>query len=162
MALLGRNSKLYRNTATYESPTWAAIDLISDLSVNFDWSEAPASARESVIEQALKAMATLEVTFMLKAKPEDASYEALMNAALSFGTIDFLVLNASNITVGARGWRADMQVFSSSEDQGLQTAIYESMRLKPSIITHAVKAARVATGPVLTYSTPGEDGGTFA
>lgn len=168
MGLLGRNAKLYwQSGGTYEAPVWVENSLISDLSDTFDWTEAPASARESVIEQALKAMANLEVTFMMKAKPEDASYEAFMNAAISnaltsTGLLDILCLRGSKETVGARGWRFDAQVFSASDDQGLQVTIYESMRLKPIIISHVVKAARVATGPVLTYSLPGETGGSFA
>lgn len=168
MGLLGRNSKLYyQSGGSYEAPTWVENTLVSDLSVTFDWSEAPASARESVIEQTLKAMANLEITFMMKAKPADAIYEAFMNAVLSdaltsTGLLDILVLNASNETVGARGWRADMQIYSASEDQGLQTTVYESMRLKPIIVSHSVLAARVATGPILTYSAPGEEGGSFA
>jgi hypothetical protein len=162
MAKLGLNAKLYRNTSTYEAPSWSEVTLISDLSVNPSWDEADASARESRVKQSVKTLMALEVSGRLKKKPLDGNYEAFMDALLSDDVLDLLVLDGDKDTEGNRGWRCDFQVFSANEDQGMGNALYEEISLKPSITDHAAKAARIGSGGSLTYSVPGEDGGTFA
>lgn len=163
MAKLGLNAKLYwRSAGSYESPTWTENTLISDLSQSAAWGEAEANARESRIEQAVKAMLGLEWTGKLKKKPLDATYEAFMNAFLSDEVLDLLILDGDKDVEGNRGWRIDAQIFDASEDQSMTNALYEDIRIKPIIITHAALAVKVAAGPLLTYSTPGVNGGTFA
>lgn len=163
MAKIGLNAKLYwRSAGSYASPTWTEATLISDLTVNPTWDEADASARESRIKQTVKTLLALEINGRLKTKPLDATWEAFMNAMLSDGTLDLLVLTGDKAVEGNRGWRADFQVFSGSQDQSMANALYEDLVLKPSVETNAVLAVKVAAGGVLTYSVPGENGGVFA
>jgi hypothetical protein len=158
---IGLNAKAYRNTGNYNTPTWSEITLISDLTVNPTWEEADASARESRVKQTVKTMINVEITGRLKKKPGDTNYEAIMNAALSDDALDMLVLDDTNTTNNARGWRMDAQIFSVSEDQSMSNYMYEDIRILPSITTNPVKAVLV-TGGNLTYSTPGTTGGTFS
>lgn len=163
MAKIGLNAKLYwRSAGSYGSPTWTEASLVSDLSVNVTWDEADASARESRIKQMVKTLLTLEFTGRLKKKPLDATYEAFMNAVLSDGVLDVLVMDGDKAVEGNRGWRCDAQVFSATEDQAMSNALFEDIVLKPSVETNPALAVKVDAGGVLTYSTPGTNGGTFA
>lgn len=163
MAKLGINAVIYwRSAGSYGSPTWTAVDIISDLAVNPSWDEADASSRESRIKKSVKTVLGLEFSGRMKKKPDNAAYEAFMNAMLSDDALDVLVLDDDKDTVGARGWRCDVQVFSANEDQGMSTALYEDIVLKPTCSDNAAKAVLVGAGPALTYSTPGTAGGTFA
>jgi hypothetical protein len=159
---IGINAKAYRNTATYEAPTWSEIDLISDLTVGLTWDTADANARESRIKQNVKTLLGLEVTGKLKKRPLDANYEAFMNAIISDDILDLLILDGPNDEEGVRGWRIDSQITSGSEDQSLGNALYEDITIMPSLAEHNPLAVLVDSGGTLTYSTPGVDGGTFA
>lgn len=161
MPELGINAKLYRNTGNYATPAWSEVTLIADLTVNPSWEEADASARESVVKQTAKTMLNVEVTGRLKKKPGDANYEAFMDGCLNFSALDLLILDGANNTNNSRGWRMDCQIFSITEDQGMSNALYEEIRILPSITSNPVKAVKVTSGN-LTYSTPGTTGGSFA
>lgn len=163
MAKLGMNAKLYwRSAGTYGAPTWTEASIISDVTIDVTWDEADASARESRITQVVKTMLPLSVTARLKKKPLDSTYEAFMNAIISDDALDLLILDGDMTVEGTRGWRADWQVFSGSEDQSMGNVLFEDMTLKPSITDNLVLAVKVAAGGVLTYSEPGVNGGTFA
>ena len=160
--MIGLNAKAYRNTGTYGSPTWSEMSLISDLSVNPTWDKADASARESRIKQTVKTLVSLEITGKMKKKLLDTNYDAFMNVMLSDATLDLLILDGDKDTVGVRGWRADFQIFSANEDQGMGNVLFADFSLEPSITENPPKAVLVAAGPTLTYSVPGTNGGTFA
>lgn len=160
--MIGLNAKAYRNTNTYESPTWSEMTLISDLTVNPSWDEADASARESRIKQTVKTLMNLDINGRMKKKLGDDNYDALMDAMLSDDVLDLLILDGDRETENVRGWRADFQVFSANEDQAMGNVLFEEFTLKPSITEHNPKAVLVNGSGDLTYSEPGENGGTFA
>lgn len=159
--MIGLNAKVYRNTNTYEAPTWSECTLFSDVSVNPAWEEADASARESRIKQTVKTLLGLDITGKMKKKPANANYDAFMDAFLSDDTLDLLILDGDRTENGVRGWRADFQIFSANEDQSMTNVLFEEFKLMPSITEHLPLAVKVAGGE-LTYSEPGEDGGDFA
>lgn len=160
---LGINCKAFRNTATYEAPTWSEMTNISDLTIAQSWDTADANARESRIKQALKTLFDVSVTGKFKKRPLDANYEAIMDALIGDpGIIDLLVLDGPIDEEGVRGWRFDAQVTTGGEDQGLTVALYEDITFMPNLADHNPLAVRVDSGGGLTYSTPGVDGGTFA
>lgn len=161
MGKLAINAKLYRNTASYEAPSWSEVTLIGNLRQGTAWKEAPADARESRVEQVLKSMLGLEWTGQLKKKPGNANYEAFMDAALSEDALDLLILDGDKDTENVRGWRVDALIFDNSEDQALPNTLYQDLRIKPYVADHAALAVKVAAGPTLTYSAPGPDGGDF-
>lgn len=163
MGLLGINAKLYwRSNGAYESPGWTENQLISDFTQDVKWGESEANARESRIEQALKAMLGLNWSGKMKKKPLDPTYEAFMNAILSDDILDLLILDGAKDVEGNRGWRVDSQIFDGTEDQGLKNTLYVGIVFKPILLLHPPLAVRVNSGGALTYSTPGVAGGTFA
>jgi hypothetical protein len=131
-AKLGIDSKLYRNTGNYNTPTWTAIDAVRDLAINGQWDMTDAPSRASRIKSMAKTILDVSLTTSVKASDTDAGYIALWDASIS-GTanIDILVLNGSNSTNGARGFRFDALVNGPGEDQAIQNALYDDFTLVP-------------------------------
>jgi hypothetical protein len=136
-AKLGKNHKLYRNSATYASPTWVEITHVSDLMLDQTKGEADVSTRATGGDEAkvgtLKAR-SLDFTFLYR---EDDSANALDYTALSDSyenntAIDMLIVNGVYSTPGTKGWRATMEVFKFSNDQKLTEASKFSVTMKPT------------------------------
>lgn len=164
--MLGIKAKLYyRSAGIYGAPTWTEIDNVSDCNLGFTWDEGAADDRSDAAHRMVKTQFALEVTGNVKKKIGYAPYEYLADLAISRGVGDFLVLDASKETVGARGFRFDGQLFSANEDQGLAVgAMVGAISLKPtdSPDNNPVKAVKVGAGPALTFATIGEDAASFA
>lgn len=149
--MLGVKAKLYRNTASYGSPTWTEITLVGDSSVNASWDEGDGSARVSRVKQVAKTMMGLELTAKVRVDLTDAGYLALMTALHSDTPIDLLVLNGPSTTNGVQGYRADFHVMSASEDQAMGNVIFKDFALKPSVSSNLAKKVTVAaSAPVFT------------
>jgi len=146
MAKTGIKCKLYLNTATYGSPTWVAIDFISDLAVNAVWDEAEGNIRGERVKSVAKTLLSLEITGKIRASDTDTNYATIIGAALSDSTLDLMVLNGADDVNGTRGYRADFVVLGASEDQSLGAVIFDDITLKPAISTNAVKSVLVTAG----------------
>ncbi len=151
-ARLGRDAKFYLNTGTYGSPTWAAIDQISDLTVAAPWDEAPADTRESVVGMTLNTTMRLQVSGKVKFVNDATNLTTILDAADSRAPLDIMVHNgASDGSHGIRGFRFDAQVSLPNEDQGLGVAIFDEVLFKPTPSANTPKKAVVATNaPVFT------------
>lgn len=132
-AKLGLKCKAYRNTNTFASPTWSAINCISDFQVAPKWDEAEASSRETRLKLALKTLLGLEITGKLRASDaNDANYTAIVAAITGDQQLDLMILNGASTTDGVTGFRASFQLFDATEDQGLGSVVYDQVVLKPS------------------------------
>lgn len=146
MAKTGIKCKLYLNTATYGSPTWTEINFISDLSVNAVWDEVDGSVRGSRVKASAKSLLGLELAGKIRASDSDANYTTIIEAMLSDGALDLMVLNGAKDANGTRGYRADFNVFGASEDQSMGVVVFNDITLKPSISTHLPHAVVVTAG----------------
>jgi hypothetical protein len=163
MAKLGIKSKLYyRSAGDYANPTFTEINLISDLSVQPAWDKGDASSRGSRVKKSVKTMLGLSFSGKLKKKPNDAAYEAIMDALISDEVLDVMVLDGDSETDGTRGWRFDAQVFQGNEDQGLGAVICEDIEIEPTDSDNEPKAVLVSGTAGLTYSDIGGDAVAFA
>lgn len=150
--LLGINAKAYLNTATFGSPTWAELSRISDLAVDLSWNRAVNATRGSVIERGGKTTGKLQITAKIEEDLTDTSFISLWSALIS-GTAnaDLLILNASNSTNGARGFRGEMDVVSNKEAQSVGEVLVYDLTFEPQATSNALQTAVVATGaPVFT------------
>lgn len=152
MSKLGIKCKIYRNTATYGSPTWAEITLIGDASVSPVWDEAAGDVRGSRVKSVAKTLMGLEVSARVRVSNDDAGYEALNDALHSDTPLDLLVLNGPNNEEGVRGYRADWHVMQAPQDQALGAVLFDDLILKPAISANGVKAASVGSGGTLSYT----------
>lgn len=146
MSLLGINAKLYRNTGTYGSPTWTAINAVSDLAVNPPWDEADASTRGSRVKMVMKTLLGLEVSGKIRANLTDTEYVNMVDASNQDTVNDYLVLTSTTSATGSRGYRFDGQVFIATQDQNLGSVIYDDFMLKPSPSANQPQRATVTAG----------------
>lgn len=151
----GINARVYRNTGTYEAPTWTHVDIISDLT----YSRAPEVTefyiRRSRIKYKVKTGIDFSITGTLLAELDGTEYEVWDDAMDGDDVLDLLILNAPIETVGARGIRADFQVGGADENQGPTAVIMPSFTLNVYPTDHAPQKADVQVSGTVTYSTFG-------
>lgn len=153
MGILGINCKVYRNTGSYGTPTWTAVDAFRDVTLRYSWDEVEAPSRASKIKSVLKALGDYHATGEIKCSYTDAGYLAI-TAALNSQTsnIDLLILNGTSSTNGAEGVRLDALITTGDEDQGIGNALYRSVTMKQDAAgANGLKLVTVASGaPVYT------------
>ncbi len=149
---IGILARAYRNTGSYNSPAWTAMNGFSDLSVNPAWDKADASTRESRVKGGLKTMVDIAITGKYRVSNTDGNYLALFGAANDDTVLDLLILNGPLDQEGVRGYRMDAQVYSANEDQGLGVALYDEFSFSPYIFDNPPKLAVVGSGGAITYT----------
>lgn len=152
MPKLGISARLYRNTGTYNSPTWSAVNNISDVTVNVAWDKGDASTRASRVKGGAKTQLDLSVNVKMAVSDTDTAYLAFIGASLDDTRIDVLVLNGDIGTEGVRGFRFDALVYTANEDQALGNTLYDDMMLSPYIFDNVPKLAVVGGGGTITYT----------
>lgn len=152
---LAINAVMYRNTGTWGSPTWTACPEFENVNIQPRYQEGPSNSRDSLFEMTSVTLAGVTITARLKVKPGNTNYEALMDAFALATTVDLLILDASNTTVGARGFRGECHLVAAGDDQGITNRLYRDLEIKPADTDNAPKWAKVAAGPALQYAVPG-------
>lgn len=144
MSRLGIDAKVYRNTATYGTPTWTEINLVRDVQVTPNWNRSDSSSRASKVMSEVKTQLQLAFTLSVKVSLTDAGYTALMDSFVSStGVLDLLILNGTTTTNGVEGWRFDAGVFTASEDQSIGGTLYRDFEVAPS--GHGTNASKRVT-----------------
>jgi hypothetical protein len=144
MAVLkGIDCKVYRNTATYGSPTWALINPTIEVTVNLENSTFDASNRDSNYRLQLPALTDISVDLRFHKDKDDADFLALETAAQTRANLDLLILDGLQTVATSDGWRI-LGFFSSwTESQPLEDAITVDATYVPAAVANAVA---VATG----------------
>lgn len=140
-----------RSSGNYGTPTWTELSIINDLTQNLTANEGEANARASVIDLSVITSIGLNWTGTMK-KDASATWTLIYEALLEGAPLDMLFLDGGSTTNNTTGFRADVQVFDTSEDQGRNTRLYNSVKFMPTESDNPVKAVLV-TGGALTYAT---------
>lgn len=154
---LGIKAVIYRNTAGYGSPSWAAMTSVRDLTVTPPWDMVEANTRASRVKLWAKTM--LDLGFQVSVRKDDASTDAvaLLQASMTDDVTDFLVLDGPITTEGSTGFRAHMLVNLSTEDQGANAVIYDTYDLKPGFSEDGTpKYVTIGASSAITATNPGE------
>lgn len=152
---LGIKSKLYVNEGTYATPSWAEVNLVSDLQVNGAWDEGESSARISVVKTMEATQLALDLSGKIRSQYTDPTYRILYEAFIAADSVDILVLDGDKTLNGSTGFRFDGKVFSFSEDQSLGAVLYKDFTIKPCVADNVAKRALVASG-TLAYDALGD------
>lgn len=132
-AKLGLKAVVYINTATFGSPTWSAVNSVSDLKLSAKWDEAEAATRESRVKLALKTMFGLEVSGKLRdSNSGDTNFLTVIAALLTDAQLDMMILDGGMAVNGVKGFRMAWQVFQGDQDQGLGAVIQNEVSFKPT------------------------------
>jgi len=135
---LGMEARLYRNTGTYETPTWTEIDNVKDVTLNLETGEADVTTRANNGWRATAA--TLKdgsVEFEMVWDTADAGFTAIQEAYFDNTAIEFAVMDGDIATSGTQGLRATMAVTNFSRNEPLEEAITVSVTIKPTYADNA-------------------------
>lgn len=152
MLKTGITSKAFvRTTGSYGTPTFTEVSIINDLTQNATAQEAEANDRSSPVNKSVITSIDLNWTGTMK-KDLSATWTLIYEAMLEGATLDMLFLDGGSTTNNTTGYRADVQVFDVTEDQGRNTRLYNSVKFMPTESDNPVKAVLVTAG-ALTYAT---------
>lgn len=136
---LGMDCKLYRNTATYASPTWDLIGNVKDVTLSVEAGEADVTTRGNAGWKATVATlreATIE--FEMVWDTTDADFTDIQTKFLTAATIEFLCLDGvSTAASGSQGLRATCAILKFSRKETLAEAVMVSVTVKPAYATNA-------------------------
>jgi hypothetical protein len=144
----GIDGELYRNTASWATPTWVAIGLVKNLNYSRKWNRADASARQTKAILQAKTQIGITGSMDVRADPADVGYAALYDAAQldSASAPDLLVLDGPITQEGARGFRAHLNL-DDGQDQNIDGVIYTKFDFDPAWNIGGYPAKAVVTAP---------------
>jgi hypothetical protein len=134
---LGLEGKLYRNTGTWEQPTWLEIEHIKDLALNLEKGEWDASLRSGGgVREFIGTLRDYPIEFGMKWDPqEDPDCDFLLSVFLDEeDVVDIICLDGPITTSGSQGPRFLADVFGFNQNQALEEGMMLDVGLKPSAI----------------------------
>ncbi|MEQ8785132.1 MAG: hypothetical protein RIC55_02500 [Pirellulaceae bacterium] len=131
--VVGKDCKLYLNSASHATPTWVEIKHAINVSANLGKGEADVSARISGWKLTKGALKELEISFTYRHKSgADTVFDTLLAAYLNDTPLEFAVLDADVAETGAQGPRAFCEVLSLNLTQELENAAEYELTIKPT------------------------------
>jgi hypothetical protein len=147
---------IYRNTASYGSPTWTALTLVRDVNAARPWDFGDASIRASRVKLYHPTQMDFAFSMTMRCDDADTGYLAIDAAAVSGAQIEFLILDGPLTTEGTRGVRASFHISDTGQDQAIGNILYKNYELKAGFSTDAYpKAISVGASSALTETAPG-------
>lgn len=151
---VGIDAEVYRNTASFSTPTWVAIGLVRDANTSAKWNRADASARQTKAVLQAKTQIAITGQIVVRADPLDAAYRALFDAAMADSTSapDLLILDGPITQEGANGIRGHMNL-DFAQNQGIGDTIYTTFDYDPAWKSDGYPSkVTVAAGSTLTLT----------
>lgn len=117
------NAKMYRNTGTYGSPTWAEVTNVGDVTLSDSYEEANVTRRAGGgFTETEPTLRNLELSFQIFNIPADADFLAFTAAHTGRTAIDMQILDGDRTTAGTRGVRGWFKITSFTRNQSLSDA----------------------------------------
>ncbi len=133
----GLDCKLYRNSATYATPTWIEMKNVKDLTLNGETAEADVSARKSRFRLRARTLIDLGIDFdYLKDTIDLTNYHALRSAWLGSADVEFAVADGDITVQGTEYLRFTGGVFKFTENQPLENGVGAAVTIKPTPSAH--------------------------
>jgi hypothetical protein len=133
--VLAENAKLYYNTGTYASPTWAEICNVKDLTLSLEKDEVDVTTRCSGgFKEYADGLLDANVTFNMLYDPSDAAFTALQTAFFAKTAVEVLVLDGPETPASgdtSQGLRSTTMVKSFSRSESLGEALMTDVALRP-------------------------------
>src|SRR6187455_1224412 len=121
MIKLGMEAKLYRNSGSYASPTWAELDNVKDLTLNLEAGEADVTTRGNAGWRAtIASLKDGSIEFDMVWDTADASFTAIKDAFFGGTAVEFAVMDGDIETAGSQGLRASMSITGFSRSEALE------------------------------------------
>lgn len=130
----GLDAKLYRNTGTYETPTWVEITNVRDLRLTVEANESDVTTRANKGWSAV--VPTLldgSIDFDMVYDSDDENVTTIEDAFFGRSAIEFAVMDGDIQTEGTRGLRASMVIVKFDRDEKLEDALKVSVTAKVTL-----------------------------
>lgn len=135
---LGMEAKLFRNSGSYASPTWAEMDNVKDLTLNLEAGEADVTTRGNNGWRATVAsLKDGSIEFEMVWDTADAAFTAIQQAYFGNTPVEFAVMDGPITQAGSQGLRASFSITKFSRNEPLEEAITVSVTAKPTYSEHA-------------------------
>jgi len=128
----GREAMLYRNTGTWDSPTWSEITCVKDVSLDAPDGEIAAPSRASVFNLTLAGLTDATINLEVIHSPSDANFVALRDAKTNRTAIEIAIMDGDITTVGSHGLRANFRVLNFTRNEPLEDELTYTVTLKPT------------------------------
>jgi len=150
--LKGIGAKLYYNSATFGSPTWVALTIVRDVTMNRKATLADVLTRSTRAMRKVPTMFDISISGSWPADVDDTGYLVVRTAFLAGSTLDVMCLTGVSTNNGEEGWRFEAVIADMTQDQGAQNVMYENFELHPHAeSTQVIQTVLVAAGaPVYT------------
>jgi len=127
------NAKLYRNSATYASPTWVEIDSVEDVTLSLETGEADVTTRAAGgWRESIATLRDAPLEFEMVYDSAGTHFAAIRTAFTAGTSVEFLVLDGDESVAGSQGLRAEMSIMSFSRSEALEEALTVSVSAKPT------------------------------
>lgn len=135
---LGMEAKLFRNSGSYASPTWAEMDNVKDLTLNLEAGEADVTTRGNNGWRATVAsLKDGSIEFEMVWDTADEAFTAIQQAYFGNTPVEFAVMDGPITEAGAQGLRASFSITKFSRNEPLEEAITVSVTAKPTYSDHS-------------------------
>jgi hypothetical protein len=128
----GNAGKLYRNSATYATPTFVEVANIRDMSIDDARAEADLSARGDDISVFLAGKRTVGVQLEMVYDDTDTGYDALRDAYEGNTVIELWIADGPAATTGSTGPRGWWIVSSLSRAIPFEDGMMATVTLRPA------------------------------
>jgi len=106
MAVLkGLDCYVYRNTATYASPTWSIVNPVIEVTIDSSVGTIDASNRNSTYRLMLAGLLEWSATIRFNKDKDDTDFVALETAANGRSNVDLLILDGVRTSTSSTGFR---------------------------------------------------------
>ncbi len=135
---LGMEAKLYRNSGSYGTPTWAELSNVKDVTLNLEKGEADVTTRANSGWKATAAtLKDASIEFEMVWDTSDAGFEAIKDAYFNNTAIELAVMDGAIAAAGSQGLRASCMVTNFSREEPLEEAIKVKVTAKPTYAANA-------------------------
>lgn len=131
--VLSENAKLYRNSASYGTPTWVEIDNVKDLTLNLDKDETDVTTRASGgFKEFVDGMIDASVEWSMLWDTADANFTAIRTAFFAKTAVEFLILDGDEGTAGSQGLRVTCMIKGFTRNETLGDALMVDVNIRPT------------------------------
>lgn len=137
---VGIDMYLYRNTATFGSPTWVIIENVRDLTAPDAFGEADVSRRmtgQTALKQTEPTLREFEAEWDMVRDEGDADFLALRTAFAARTLTEFAFASGAIATTGTVYYRVETKLFEFSRNEALEDANSYHVKALPCFSSNA-------------------------
>lgn len=139
MAVLkGLDCYVYRNSATYGSPTWSIVNPVIEVTIDSSVGTIDASNRNSTYRLMLAGLLEWSATIKFNKDKDDTDFVALETAANGRTNVDLLILDGVRTSTSSTGFRVQGFFSSWNESQPLEGAIEIDATIVPAAVSNPI------------------------